>query len=67
MSAKELAQAAKAKGNAAFSAGKYDEAIKHFTEAISHDPTDAIFYSNRAGAFASLSHRSQHSTTPTSA
>ena len=54
MSAKELAQAAKAKGNAAFSAGKYDESIKHFTEAISHDPTDAIFYSNRSGAFASL-------------
>ena len=54
MSAKELAQAAKAKGNAAFSAGKYDEAVQHFSEAITHDPTDAIFYSNRSGAYASL-------------
>ena len=59
MSGKESAQAAKALGNAAFSAGKYDEAVKHFTEAISHDPTDAIFYSNRSGAFASLNQPQQ--------
>ena len=54
MSVQELAQASKAKGNAAFSAGRYDEAISHFTEAIQHDPTDAIFFSNRSGAYASL-------------
>ena len=54
MASKELAQAAKAKGNAAFSAGQYDAAVTHFTEAIQHDPTDAIFFSNRSGAYASL-------------
>ena len=59
MSAKELAQAAKAKGNAAFSSGAYEEAVKQFSEAISHDPTDAIFFSNRSGAYASLSQPQQ--------
>jgi len=50
---KEAAQAAKAKGNAEFSAKNYAEAIKHFTEAIGHDDTDHVFYSNRSACYAS--------------
>lgn len=51
---KEKAQAAKAEGNKEFSAKNYKEAIKHFTEAISHDPTDHVFFSNRSACYASL-------------
>jgi len=51
---KAKALEAKAKGNAAFSAQSFDEAIKHFTEAIGHDPTDHVFFSNRSACFASL-------------
>lgn len=54
MSSKELAAAAKAKGNAAFSTKNFEEAITHFTEAISHDATDHVFFSNRSACFASL-------------
>jgi stress-induced-phosphoprotein 1 len=28
--------------------------VAAFSEAITHDPTDAVFYSNRSGAYASL-------------
>ncbi len=31
-------------GNAAFVAGQYEKAIKHFTEAIKNDPSNAILY-----------------------
>jgi len=51
---KEKALEAKAKGNVEFQAGNYAEAIKHFTEAISHDPTDHVFFSNRSACYASL-------------
>eukprot|EP00405_Crypthecodinium_cohnii_P017933 CAMPEP_0206443610 /NCGR_PEP_ID=MMETSP0324_2-20121206/14459_1 /ASSEMBLY_ACC=CAM_ASM_000836 /TAXON_ID=2866 /ORGANISM="Crypthecodinium cohnii, Strain Seligo" /LENGTH=580 /DNA_ID=CAMNT_0053911555 /DNA_START=99 /DNA_END=1841 /DNA_ORIENTATION=+ len=51
---KEKAAECKAKGNAAFSAKNFEEAIKHFTEAISHDPTDHVFFSNRSACYASL-------------
>lgn len=44
----------KAKGNAAFVAQRFDEAIKCFTEAIKICPTDHVLYSNRSGAFASM-------------
>ncbi|KAL3498686.1 hypothetical protein ACH5RR_041418 [Cinchona calisaya] len=50
-----MADEAKAKGNAAFSAGKYDEAIRHFTEAINFSPANHVLYSNRSAAYASLS------------
>lgn len=40
----------KAKGNAAMSAKKYDEAIASYTKAIELDPTNAVYYSNRAAA-----------------
>jgi len=49
---KELAAAAKTKGNAAFSKNDYDTAIKEFTEAIKHDPNDHVFYSNRSACYA---------------
>lgn len=52
--AKELAVAAKNRGNAAFGKGDFKVAVDEFTEAIKHDPTDHVFYSNRSGAYASL-------------
>ncbi|CAK0877192.1 unnamed protein product [Prorocentrum cordatum] len=54
MTDKEKAAAAKAKGNAAFQAKNFEEAIKHFTEAISHDATDHVFFSNRSACYSSL-------------
>lgn len=44
-----------AKGNAAFSAGNYDEAIKYFTEAIALDSGNHILYSNRSAAHVRVS------------
>lgn len=54
MSNKEAAAASKVKGNAAFQAKDFPEAIKYFTEAIGHDPTDHVFFSNRSACYASL-------------
>jgi stress-induced-phosphoprotein 1 len=51
---KELAAEAKAKGNKDFQAKNFKAAIEHFTEAIKHDPTDQVFFSNRSACFASL-------------
>lgn len=45
----------KNRGNDAFSKKNFDEAIKHFTEAISLDPSNHVLYSNRSAAYASLS------------
>ncbi|KAK9903222.1 hypothetical protein WJX75_000014 [Coccomyxa subellipsoidea] len=44
----------KAKGNAAFAAGKHEEAIEHFTEGIKVDPGNHVLYSNRSASLASL-------------
>jgi stress-induced-phosphoprotein 1 len=44
----------KNKGNAAFSSGQHEEAIKYFTEAIKLDGTNAVLFSNRSAAYASL-------------
>ena len=49
-----MADEAKAKGNAAFSAGKYEEAIQHFGDAIALAPDNHVLYSNRSAAYASL-------------
>ncbi|XVF10782.1 hypothetical protein REPUB_Repub07fG0212800 [Reevesia pubescens] len=49
-----MADEAKAKGNAAFSAGDFNTAIKHFTEAINLYPTNHVLYSNRSASYASL-------------
>ena len=53
MTDKELTLA-KAKGNAALSAKNYQEAIIHFTEAIPHDPTNHVLFSNRSACYSSL-------------
>lgn len=39
-----------AKGNAAFSAGKFEEAIEHFTEGIEVAPENHVLFSNRSAA-----------------
>eukprot|EP00455_Lapot_gusevi_P046664 TRINITY_DN617_c0_g2_i1.p1 TRINITY_DN617_c0_g2~~TRINITY_DN617_c0_g2_i1.p1 ORF type:complete len:573 (-),score=284.83 TRINITY_DN617_c0_g2_i1:237-1955(-) len=52
MSAEALA--AKNRGNAAFQAGRYEEAASEFTTAISLDASNHVLYSNRSGAYAAL-------------
>ncbi|KAK1430553.1 hypothetical protein QVD17_13373 [Tagetes erecta] len=54
-----MADEAKAKGNAAFSAGNYTEAIRHFTDAINLAPNNHVLYSNRSAAYASLNQYSE--------
>ncbi|KAJ4951266.1 hypothetical protein NE237_028098 [Protea cynaroides] len=49
-----MAEEAKVKGNAAFSSGRFEEAIKFFSEAIILVPTNHVLYSNRSAAHASL-------------
>jgi hypothetical protein len=43
-----------AQGNAAFKAGKYAEAVGHYTAAAQADPSDATFFLNRAAAYLKL-------------
>lgn len=43
-----------AEGNAAFSAGRFAEAVDKFTEAIALQPDNHVLYSNRSAAHASL-------------
>lgn len=49
-----MADEAKAKGNAAFSAGDFSTAVRHFSDAIELAPTNHVLYSNRSAAYASL-------------
>eukprot|EP01062_Namystynia_karyoxenos_P006032 TRINITY_DN1210_c0_g3_i1.p1 TRINITY_DN1210_c0_g3~~TRINITY_DN1210_c0_g3_i1.p1 ORF type:complete len:303 (+),score=121.27 TRINITY_DN1210_c0_g3_i1:77-985(+) len=49
-----LAEAAKQKGNACFKEGDYAAAAGHYSEAIEHNPSDAVLYSNRSACHASL-------------
>lgn len=49
-----MADELKAKGNAAFSAGNFEEAIQFFTQAIDVDPKNHVLYSNRSASHASL-------------
>ena len=55
---KAAAEKLKAAGNAHMSAKKYDEAVKAYTDAIALDPTNAVFYSNRAAAYSSMGEHS---------
>lgn len=44
----------KEKGNTCFRAGRYLEAVSHFSEALSLDPNNYILYSNRSAAYANM-------------
>lgn len=43
-----------AKGNEAFAAKRFDEAVSYFTQAIDVDPMNHVYYSNRSASYASL-------------
>ncbi|KAL2472458.1 Hsp70-Hsp90 organizing protein 3 [Abeliophyllum distichum] len=49
-----MAVEAKAKGNAAYAAGNFTDAVRHFTEAINLAATNHVLFSNRSAAYASL-------------
>jgi tetratricopeptide (TPR) repeat protein len=49
-----MAAAAKELGNAHFKAGEYDLAVQAFSDAIKLDSSDAVFWSNRSGAYLKL-------------
>jgi tetratricopeptide (TPR) repeat protein len=51
---KRSAEEAKLAGNAAFKAGKYNEAIEAYTEAIESDGLQPAFYSNRAMTYVKM-------------
>ncbi|KAF7340028.1 Hsc70 cochaperone [Mycena venus] len=55
ISAEDKSQAEKFKqtGNTLMSTKQYDKAIESYTQAITLDPTNAIYYSNRAAAYSS--------------
>jgi len=44
----------KKKGNDAFAAGRFEEAVEHFTSGLLQDPSNAVLYSNRSAAEASI-------------
>ena len=46
----------KALGNAAFSGGRYQEAVTHFSAAVALDPANHVLYSNRSAAQARALH-----------
>eukprot|EP00850_Spirogloea_muscicola_P014647 SM000106S13995 [mRNA] locus=s106:378050:382571:- [translate_table: standard] len=49
-----MADEAKARGNAAFSAGSFEDAARHFSDAIELAPDNHVLYSNRSAAYASM-------------
>ena len=52
--AREIALLANAEANDSFVRGDYRKAIDGYTRAIEHDPGDAVFHSNMAGAWEEL-------------
>jgi len=51
---KDSAEAKKVEGNDFMRDGKFNDAIASYTSAIALDPSNAIYYSNRAAAYAKL-------------
>jgi len=51
---KEMAEGKKVEGNDYMREGKFHQAIASYTAAIDVDPNNAIYYSNRAAAYAKL-------------
>ncbi|KAI9505125.1 Hsp90 cochaperone [Coemansia spiralis] len=41
----------KAKGNEAYKARRFDDALEHYTKAIESDPTDITFWNNKAAVY----------------
>lgn len=52
--ASKAALAEKEKGNAAFKRGEMGKAIEHYTYATEMDPTNHVFFTNRAAAYAHM-------------
>ena len=50
---KDAAEKCKQKGNAFMTSKQYDKAIEAYTEATKLDPSNPIYYSNRAAAHSS--------------
>jgi len=48
------AMAYKDEGNQFFLAKQYSQAVEWYTKAINCDPTDSVFFSNRAAAFLNM-------------
>ncbi|CAG9861954.1 unnamed protein product [Phyllotreta striolata] len=48
---KKLANLAKEEGNSCYKKKDFDNAIKHYRQAIEHDPTDITFYNNLAAVY----------------
>lgn len=51
---KKAAETLKTQGNALMSAKKYDDAIEAYTKATKLDPSNPVYYSNRAAAYSSI-------------
>ena len=49
-----LSEKAREEGNAAFKAGDWPDAVKHYTEAIKRNPSDPRGYNNRSNAYTKL-------------
>ena len=56
---KAAAESFKAKGNSYMSAKDYTEAISAYTKAVDLDPTNPVYYSNRAAAHSSMSNHAE--------
>lgn len=51
---KAQAEKYKTDGNDCMRAEKFDEALQHYTKAVEADPTNAVYFCNRAAAFSKL-------------